>query len=344
MRKNTWWSEVSGPSRFIDAATDTVASQKSCILALPKEIPFEEEFYLLLQSRLESELAGQEVEILESVSGYVADFFLNVYCRKELRVAFRPKPGYTAAKFLAEAETSIMHGRGFIVRIQDQAEFREWSSFVSEYASSVPQKITPAVFLLAVQDDSPPKAVRGLKHIDFKEYSSQFDAYAYSAIRASDISERNSIKTYLADLASSLSGGNVEKAEKAIYVYREFLDDPVKFAVKHFCVADEDLLRKKVWESQLRCIFPRIETFRRDFIEEHEKEINIHLGGIVNAFGEPYENTGDVEVQTLFYMVRKGFLQLERDEYEELKLYYTARNELAHLKVLDIETIRTIAG
>ena len=195
-----------------------------------------------------------------------------------------------------------------------------------------------------MQDARQPKTVKGLKLIDFKDYSSQFDAYAYSAIRASDIAEKARIKSYLADLASGLSDGNVEKAEKAINVYREFLDDPVKFSLKHFGTTDEEGLRKKVWESQLRCIFPQIESYRCCFIEKHEKEIMPHFGSLVNAFGEPYENAGDVEIQTLFYMARKGLMHLEREEYEELKLYYSARNELAHLKILDIEAIRKIVG
>lgn len=335
---------MSGPSRFIDAAAETAAAQKSCILALPDDIPFEEDFYMLLQQRVEAELAGQEVEILEGVSGKVSDFFLNVYCRRELRVTFRPKPGFTAAKFLAGAETSIMHGRGFIVRVQDLKEFAEWSSFVSEYASAVPDNIPKAVFMLALKDHVAPKPVRGLTLIDFRNYSSLFDAYAYSAIRAADISEKSSIKTYLADLASSLADGNVERAEKTIYIYREFLEDPVRFASKYFGVGDEAALCRKVWESQLRCIFPRIEAFRCDFVEKHEGDISPHLGSLVNAFGEPYESAGDVEIQTLFYMARKGLLQLEREEFDELKVYYIARNDLAHIKVLDIQTVRRIAG
>ena len=344
MRENAWWTEVSGPSRFIAAAADSAAAQKSCILALPNEIPFEDEFFETLRNRVENELGGQETVVLGDIAGQVSDYFLNTYCRRELRASFRPKPGYSAARFLAESPSSVMHGRGFIVRIDNSGELSGWASFASEYASGISRSITPAVFILVVQADTKPKATKGLRVIDLRDYSSPFDTYAYCAIQASAISEPSIIKTYLAELAAGITSGNAEQAERAIYVYREFLNDPVEFAKKHYGKgdADEEALKRIVWEAQLKCIFPHLERYRCSFVERYEDQIKKQLP-LANPLGEDYVNAGDVELGSLLFMTSSGMFRVPHDEYERLKLMATARNNLAHLNILDYSTIKEIA-
>ena len=345
MRENAWWTEVSGPSRFIAAAAESAAAQKSCILALPNNIPFEDEFFEILRERVENELGGQETSILGDIAGQVSDYFLNTYCRRELRASYRPKPGYSVARFLAEAPSSVMHGRGFIVRIENSMELAGWTSFASDYTSGISKSITPAVFILVVQADAKPKAVKGLRAIDLRDYSSPFDTYAYCAIQAAAISEPNIIKTYLAELASGITSGNAEQAEKAIYIYREFLQDPVLFAKKHYGKSgeDEEDLRRIVWEAQLKCIFPYLEKYRCSFVEKYEKEISRQLP-LSNPLGDDYVNASDVELGALLFMTYSGMFRVPHDEYEELKLKATARNLLAHLTVLDYSMIKEIAA
>lgn len=347
MKDNAWWTEVSGPSRFIRAAAESAAAQKSCILVLPKEIPFEEEFFEILRNRVETELGGQETVILGDIAGQVSDYFLNTYCRRELRASFRPKPGYSASRFLAEASSSVMHGRGFIVRTESEnaEELSGWTSFVSEYASFVSRNIAPAVFMLTVQADEKPKVTKGIRVIDYRDYSSPFDTYAYCAIQAAGICEPSIIKTYLAELASGITGGNAEQAETAIYIYREFLEDPVSFAKKHYGKGDDDeeALKRKVWEAQLKCIFPYLEQYRCSFVEKYEELITKQLP-LSNPLGDDYVTASDVELGALLFMTYSGMFRVPHDEYERLKLMATARNNLAHLNVLPIATIREIVG
>ena len=345
MRDNAWWTDVSGPSRFMAAAARSAAAQKSCILALPSEIPFEDEFVDTLLSRVENELSGQEVHVIDGFAGNVAEYFLTSYCRRELRASFRPKPGYTAARFLAESASSVMHGRGFIVRLEDAAALGEWLPFVSEYASGVSGNVSPAVFFLVVQSEVAPRTIKGVGLLDYRDYSSPFDSYAYCAIRAAAISEPNLIKTYLAELASCITGGNAEQAEKAIYIYREFLQDPVCFARKYYGEfgEDEEELRRRVWEAQLKCIFPYLEGYRCSFVAQYEPLIEEQLP-LANPLGDDYVSAGDVELGALLFMTGSGMLRIPRGEYEKLKLFASARNKLAHLEVLDYSEIRDIVS
>jgi hypothetical protein len=106
---------------------------------------------------------------------------------------------------------------------------------------------------------------------------------------------------------------------------------------------DEEELRNKVWEAQLKCIFPYLEKFRCGFVERHESEISVHLP-LPNPLGDDFVSAGDVELGALLYMTGSGMFRVPYDEYEKLKLNATARNELAHLNTLSIGTIREIAG
>ena len=343
MVSSAWWTEVSGPSRFISAIVETASAQKSCILSVPAEMPFEADFIGVLTETLQSEFSGHSVVYLSSTDSSPSTYFMNT-CKREARAAFRPKPGYTAAHFLAETKKATMHGGCFIIDLLDQSDFSEWTSFISMYLGNVKKDITPAAFILICRGEDNFRQVKGLKGIRYRDFSSQFDAYAYCAIRVSQINEVHVIKTYLADLAASLTGGNVEHAETALYVYREFLDDPVLFMTSHFPGSSykEDTLKKLVWESQLKCIFPQIERYRCRFVDKYAAEIE-RLLPLANPLGDDYTTASDVELGALLFLSRNG-LVIVSDDYHRLKKMSVARNELAHLSVLSIEDVRELLG
>ena len=342
MAANTWWTEVSGPSRFIRSIVETASAQKSCILSVPDELPFEIEFIDTLTSALQREFSGHSVVYIASAENSASEYFMSRCCKRETRSAFRPKPGYTAAHFLAETKAATLHGGCFIADLLEPADLSEWTSFVSAYRSALKKDIPPASFILMCRGKSAPRAVKGLRVIDYRDYSSQFDAYAYCAVRVSELSEPAVIKTYLADLAASLTGGNAEHAETALYTYREFLDDPVRFMQVHFPgeTNDTEEFGKLVWESQLKCIFPLLERYRCSFVEKYAAGIERFLP-LENPAGDDYTAAADVELGSLLYLSRNG-LMIDTEDYHRLRLMASARNELAHLAVLSIETVRDI--
>ena len=338
MAGNSWWTEVSGPSRFIEATTQSALAQKSAILSVPGELPFEDEFFVRLTEQLQAGFSGHQVALLQGITGSPAQYFLNKCCKPEVRASFRPKPNFTAADFLASTKSATLHGACYIVDPGDASEITEWIDFISSYTKAVKTGMTPAVFILLSRSKRP-KAIKGMKAIDYADYTTHFDTYAYCAIKASDVKEPEVIKTYLAELAASVSGGNAEEAEKAIYVYREFLSDPALFAARYFGSERQETVRSLIWEAQLKCIFPYLERYRCDFVERHAKDIEPHLP-LSNPVGDDFEKAGDVELGALLFMAASGMVQIPTEEYMELKRFAHARNDLAHLETLSYETLR----
>ena len=344
MITNAWWTEVSGPSRFIAAVADAASAQKSTVLSVPAEMPFKADFIRVLTESLQREFSGHSVTYISSAEGSAPGYFMRKCCKREARAAFRPKPGYTEAHFLAETEKATMHGGCFIVDVRDPKDLADWTSFISAYLGAVKGDIMPAVFAVLCRGEKNVRQVKGLKSIRYADFTSQFDTYAYCAIRASQINERNEIKTYLADLAASITGGNAEHAETALYVYREFLDDPIRFMINHFPgeTYDADALGRLVWESQLKCIFPLLERYRCRFVEKYSDGIERFLP-LENPLGDDYTVASDVELGSLLYLSRNG-LMIDTEDYVRLKKMSAARNDLAHLTVLSIDAVREILG
>ena len=342
MAGSSWWKEVSGPGRFIGSVAESAMAQKSVILSVPAELPFEDQFFSRLTEELQAGFSGHQVALLNGITGSPAQYFLNKCCKPEVRTTFRPKPNYSAANFLADTKSATLHGACYIVDPGDASEIPEWIDFISAYIKAVKSPIQPAVFILLSRSRRP-KALKGIGLVDYDDYTTHFDTYAYCTIKASEVKEPEVIKTYLAELAASVSGGNAEEAEKAIYIYREFLSDPLGFASRHFSFSNSSQApdEKLVWEAQLKCIFPYLERYRCEFVERHAKEIDPHLP-LPNPVGSDFEKVSDVELGALLFMASSGMIKIQTEEYAELRRFSYARNDLAHLEILSYEDIRSL--
>ena len=78
-------------------------------------------------------------------------------------------------------------------------------------------------------------------------------------------------------------------------------------------------------------------------MEKYEELITKQLP-LSNPLGDDYVTASDVELGALLFMTYSGMFRVPHDEYERLKLMATARNNLAHLNILDYSTIKEIAA
>ena len=131
MAGSSWWKEVSGPGRFIGSVAESAMAQKSVILSVPAELPFEDQFFSRLTEELQAGFSGHQVALLNGITGSPAQYFLNKCCKPEVRTTFRPKPNYSAANFLADTKSATLHGACYIVDPGDASEIPEWIDFIS---------------------------------------------------------------------------------------------------------------------------------------------------------------------------------------------------------------------
>ena len=345
-RRNLWWSEMTGPSRFINAAVELLQKERSVLFGMPKTVPFEDDFFNILQEELKENFTESGVVFLDGNIEDVSGYFMERYCRAGVQASFRPKPGYSAARFLAENENASLHGNIFVVIPESTAVLSAFENFVSDYSKHLRKDIDPALFVITAKESwLKANSAAGIKQLHYADYATTFDAYTYCALRASEIKEPDAVKAYLAELASTVTKGNVEQAEVALSVYREFLNSPQLFFEKRGVDIpyDDDRLECVIWEAQLKCLFPLLERFRRYLVEKYTTVIQRNLP-LRNPLGDDYTEASDVELGAMLYMIKCRMFRIEYDDFQELKVCASARNDLAHVTVLPYETIRRITS
>lgn len=161
------------------------------------------------------------------------------------------------------------------------------------------------------------------------------------------------MRPYLAEVVSSICGDDVELCAACVLRGMDFLSSPVQIindvieschrsdGERYFFNKSKEEITVSIWESQLKYIFPLIESYRKYFIKRYFKAIKNVLP-ISNSYGEKVTIPEDVEIGTLFYLVGRGDIVISSTEYNELERYRNARNRLAHMNVLENEEVEAI--
>ncbi len=192
-----------------------------------------------------------------------------------------------------------------------------------------------------------------MKKLIFDHQIGAYDKFAFCALAASDRHCREYLRPYLADLVSTVCNRDIELCaecvslgnaflENSIQVIRDIVREKCRSNGKNYCFpGTEEEIRTKIWETQLKNIFPVIEKYRSSFIRKYRKYIDSALP-ITTSYGEQVVNPEDVEIGALVYMVGNGKIPLESREYETLVVFREARNRLAHLNMLEPDAVDLI--
>ena len=86
--------------------------------------------------------------------------------------------------------------------------------------------------------------------------------------------------------------------------------------------------------TQLKLIFPLVETFRRNFIRRYEEQIKN-----TPPYLWPPE---EVEIGQLYGLFAQRRWLLNEKDADDLEFYREARNKLAHLKILPFDELQKI--
>ena len=81
--------------------------------------------------------------------------------------------------------------------------------------------------------------------------------------------------------------------------------------------------------------------FREGFVKKHRRDISRNLP-ISSSSGEIYSAPEDVELGTLRFLADNWKITLTAEERGALILHTQARNDLSHLKSIDISDVRKI--
>lgn len=154
--------------------------------------------------------------------------------------------------------------------------------------------------------------------------------------------------TYVTDLLFSFFGYKVERIPDYIERGDFEKDSPIDIfkAVTqsgnsdYYMYMDEIELNHRLWQSQLRILFPILEQWRIDFIKKYYHVLESCLP--IEQFKETIDDPIELEYGTIYYLFSQKQLKLSAHEYENLCFLRNVRNKLAHMQVCDIQEVNRI--
>ena len=337
-----WWNQISKARHFVEEIENTLLEGKSVLLCLPESLPWYDEFKERISDTLHQMNGGKRLQTIDCPTEDVGQYLLDHFVRKDTRITYRY--GKTYAQFLGERTDITLSDHYLWVRGVTRAKYEEWAAFIEEYLKTAGEH-RHAVFLLETKEECP-SGKWGIKSFAFSQSIDAYDRFAFCALAASDNKCRVAFRPYLAELLSNLCAEDVELCASCVEWGESFLWDPeyaILNTVENQRRSDgtpfaydltEKEKRERIWQSQIRILFPIIEQYRNAFVERHYQEIESHLP-VKDGFGTSVDNPQDLDTGVLLSMVGARMIEMKgQEEYDELVAFRNARNALAHFDIV----------
>lgn len=346
-----WWKNIIKARKFWEDIVETAKEEKNILLTLPASVPWKRTLIDNVSEQLQMENPETKLEVIPCPEEDPGTFLLKNYCSEEIRVKYRY--GISFAQFLGTCRETVLNNRYIWITDISADKYDAWVEFVTEYSKHAKNK-TMGIFILEVHDDViTKKAKKGIHNIIFNQNISTYDKYAFCALVSSQTDCKEYLRSYLAELVASICGEDVELCAACVSSGIRFLENPYDIiqeiveksyrsdGKKYFFIKTKEEIDVCIWETQIKYIFPLIENYRRYFILKYNKGIKAALP-INNGYGEVINEPEDAEIGTLLYLVEKGNITISEKENEALRNYRTARNRLAHMKLLNNENVEVM--
>ncbi len=349
--KQVWWTMISKAALFIQQITDSLLKHQSLILLLPPEMPWRSEMMERLDEKLMEQNNEKRLEVTECPEQEPGAYLLEHYCKQEKRAQYRY--GKSFAAFLAQ-ENTVLSTRYIWLKNVSGEQLAQWCQFIRDYYGHTASPAESAVFILELKEQTKiPKGISRLKNLSFSDFIEPFDVYTFCALSCAEMQLNTQQRRYLSEMVSTICGNDVELCAECIAKGSGFLESPAACLTEiagSACRSDgspfeialsEEKIREKIWESQVKILFPIIEQYRSGFVKKHEAEIQAALP-LQNALGEEITSVCDVELGLLIQLTARGMIRLDDQNYRRLDLFRLARNTLAHLKPVSYADAKSI--
>lgn len=331
-----WWEDLNGPRRFLVEAAEKLSTGRSLVLCLPKFVPWLEMMRDVLEKLLRRGTQTINFVDAKNISIEPQEYVLKNFCAN--KNGFRPYSKKAYAKFLAESKGIALNDSCIWIRNASSAQIEQWFSFIVDYQKFLNGK-RGGVFLLEADENFSVKA--GVEIFSYAEKISDYDSFAFNIFAASDFANENHLmKQYLAELVSALTEGDVEFGAECIGRSDALLRNPdevfgdILWEGKFTSGKSTEDIERAIWMTQLKLIFPLVETFRRNFIRQYAEQIK-------NT--PPYYSTPEeVEIGQLYGLFNQRRWLIGESDCDDLEFYREVRNKLAHLKTLPFDELQKI--
>lgn len=348
---NVWWNKITNANNFLNSIVDTIQDGHSVILKLPSVVPWYSTMREYIRDNISMQNANSSFKIVVDMGEEPGAYLLNEFCKREKRVLYRPNIGY--ANFLAKSEDIVLNDYILWIVGVDAQQVKKWIEFVVDYNKALKKGRLGCLFIIEVREECNIPNKKGIMCIDYNREIEYYDTYLFNMLAASTLKENEMLKKYLAEVVSIMLPKDVELSSQCILYGKQFLQNPlevIRSVVETESRSDgtyfeiyvtEDEMRERLWEAQIKVIFPLIERHRAAIINKYAKYINILLP-INAAYGEVFKEVVDVELGTISYLQATGKIEMSADDTYKVTKLKSARNELAHIKVVSQKDVEEI--
>lgn len=341
-----WWKKTDGASRFLSEAANVLNRGRSVVFSLPEHVPWLDTMRNVLLDLLNAKFSGvREIEILDAkkIAKAPQKFVMNNFCPN--KTGFRPYGDKAYAEFLAESPNNLLIERCLWIQNADAIQAAEWFDFIADYHRFLNGR-SGGVFILETINEFSEQTRAGVEIFSYADRITEYDCFAFNILTAAEFCRANNLtKQYLAELVTRLVGGNVELGAACLSRSVEFLREP-RTVFKNI-LADENIppqsdedIDLAIWLTQLKLVFPFVETFRRRLIKKYYSTIAEVLP--CNSGYYEIEQPEQAELGTLRYLINARRLWFDKPDWDELLSYREVRNKLAHLEILPFDELQLI--
>lgn len=339
-----WWKQLGSSIRLLDGILNPIRNERSVVLRLPVDLPWEDMFYQQAQEQLSVLHSNRMVRFLDCSGQEPDQQVLEELCSEEVQTNYWP--GQKVADYLAGLEHIPFHQMYIWVRgIASPGMLEKWRSFAAQCRSA--DRTGPcALFILEYRSKS-----RKESAADEVSYTvTGGDCLVFSLEAAAAYKEMPT--EYLAILAQCASGNDPELCGVLLQDPQALFQDPITFTEqvlaqghtstgKGFASVPENLIRNRVWMAQINVLFSRLEAWRLQYIQDHRQKLEAWLP-MTAENGAKIENPDDLEFGHLYYLTRQVYTRFDCDEVQNIALCRDIRNRLAHNVVVPCEKVQRL--
>ena len=341
-----WWQTMINPHRFISDISDAVLEDKSVIINLPDNLPWEQEFMDELVENLEqSPKAVRNLDV--SSAGNAGEFLLDKFCSKQQKDEYWVTQTYE--EFLATNPVLTLNHKIAILEGINDKNSAMWEKSIGSYMNFCDDQKEHGVFVAISRASKPIKSVNPkLQSFSYKEYVNGYDNLMLCLTIVSDLKISNWKKQYIAEAANLISDGDCEFAGALAEKGEQIISDSTCVFKVFKENGGEQLsefvekLTTAMWETQIKIVFPIVERFRKKFIRKYENSIAHYLRPGIKIDGRKIYSPDELEIGHIYHMCGQ-YKFADKSDYDKVCKIREARNKISHWQTVSYKELEDIA-
>lgn len=334
----TWWRDVSGPKRYIKMLAENVRMgiDVFAIMGLADEC-----FLTVFKDRLNSFNCNFHYEEVDTADYPTQDAFVSYL--EALAPGWRMDP---LSPFASLANQGYLES--FVLIITIQPESVGWMvDAIREFSNN--SNGNSGIFIGVLPQGVSVKGIKKrLSIFDLEDYISIFDVQYFALQCLEDARMNEQQRYYTASLAAKIAGYNGIRCAQLSTRY--LYEDPRGFLEEESGEDDittEQLqnaswLDEAIWEAQMQSVLPITERIRRYIVEKYDGVIRKYLP-TQDEYGKILNNPTDMELRHLQHYLKPSESKIfSEDDLKSFLCAYNVRNDLSHLKCLDVAKLDEI--